>query len=608
MCGARRRNSGNAGGRLNLAALAALPALALALNWPYLRMGFVGDDVILLNLLKEGGAPPWWRGLWSVTNLPCFSALWWAGPFDQGGFWRPLPSLLLQASLAVFGEHAFPLHLLAILLHGATAALIALTTTRVFGNARLGLLAGLFFATCEDLSMVVGWVTTLTDVLGTFFVAVALATHVSWLSHRRTASVLFSISSLVLALACKESAVVVPLALAGLTAVVHAPRASGAPSHGHWMTSMLNDRVSWAPGLVVLVVYLAAYKSLGFGVAASELYADPFAEPVEFLRHLVAQAPVLWLATLSPVPPSLAVFVPSTQLTLALLGTAVFGLCMLAWRPFTGEPAASWVLGFYLLAILPQTGAEGSERALYLPLVPGSVMLALLASQAGVAARRLVSFVPATTMATSTPALSRTFAWWVAVGVLVPGLVLSAAYAFVYQASFGLPGRQVASLVSLVEERQPAHVVVLNTSGPFLTFYLGDELSWRVGHRVDTRILSSLNGVLTVERSGDRSITLRTDRRGWLTNMFAMVMRTNTRLNEGQPFRTDLFTATVLEVDAGEPPDARAVRFDLSWPPDARVLAVAWTGDAFVEFDLATLPFGERRRLADTSDVWASMM
>jgi len=261
-------------------------------------------------------------------------------------------------------------------------------------------------------------------------------------------------------------------------------------------------------------------------------------------------------------------------------------------------------LSFYELALVPQTGAEGSERALYLPLVPASVLLALLAARAAVLSRRWLPSLAAV------PAATRVGAWWALAGVLLPGIVLSAAFAAAYAYSFGLPERQVRPLATLVEERAPAHVVVLNTSGPFLTFYLGDELSWRVGRRVDTRVLSSLNGVMTVERDGERAFTLRTDRRGWLTNFFALVPRSSTRLQVGQSFSNDLFTATILEIAPGDGlRDALAVRVDLTKALDnPELLVVTWTGSEFVPIDLAALPVGERRVLADTSDVWASMM
>ncbi len=133
--------------RLGLLALI-LPGLALLLHGAYLVAPFAGDDVIWLNLIREGSAPPWWRGLWSQSRLPCLTSLWWVGEIPPGGFWRPLPGLVLNVSLALFGEVALPLHLLSILLHGASAALLALLVTRLSTDPRLGFLAGLFFVAC----------------------------------------------------------------------------------------------------------------------------------------------------------------------------------------------------------------------------------------------------------------------------------------------------------------------------------------------------------------------------------------------------------------------------------------------------------------------------
>jgi hypothetical protein len=599
-----RTSDSSPGRRFGPLVLLALPAVALALSWPYLDAGFAGDDVILLNLVRDGGAPPWWRGLWAKTDLSCLTSLWWVGTFSAGGFWRPLPSLVLQGSLALFGENPVPLHTFAILLHGVSGVLVALVTSRLLHDLRLGLLAGFFFVACEDHSMVVGWITTSTDVLASFFVALAMVTHVAWLERRRNANLVLSIGALVVALACKESAVAAPLGMAGLSAVFHARRVGSAPLAGNWARALARDGASWAPSLAVLVAYLVSYLALGFGVGGSLLYADPISEPLPFLQHLGSQLPVLWLGTLSPVPPTLAVFLPAAQPALAVAGVGMFVAFLLALRPLRREPVAWWALLFYLVALVPQTGAEGGERALYLPMVPASVLFALLVAHTGFAARRVFG------VSSPAPTITRLAASWVLIVVLVAGVLLSAVYPFVFRASFRLFERQVASLVGLVRASAPEHVLVLNTSGQLLTFYLGDELSWRAGRRVDTRVLSSLNGVMTLERRGDRSIVLRTDRRGWLTNLFALVPRTSATLEEGQSFATDLFTATVVELAPGDGlPDALGVRFDLALSPDdPRLLLATWTGSRFDRLDLRSVPLGERRLLADTSDVWASMM
>ncbi len=568
------------------------PALAFALNWPYIGGGFFGDDLILLNLFREGGAPPWWRGVWSALDVPCFRSLWWVGSFGEGGFWRPLPSLLLQGSLGLFGTNAIPLHVLSILLHGANAWLVFVLGRRLLSDSRIALLAGLFFLACEDLSMVVGWVATITDVLGTFFALVALLAHIRWLERRRGWYLTTSLLALVLALGCKESAVAVPLLMFGLT-WLSAGRLRAAAA----------DRLSWIPSFALLAGYLAAYVSLGFGSGASLVYTDPFRQPAAFLAHAASRIPLTFLGAVSIFPPSLALFQPSIVPAAAILGAAFLGLFLLALWPLRREPAVLWALPSFAAALLPQMGAEGGERALYLPLVPASILLAILAARGWPLARRLLPGLP------RPPAVTRIAGTWCIFGVLVPGVALCALYAPMLRVGFERPGREIATLASLVRERSPLHVVVLNTSGPGLTLYLRDELVWQTGQPIDTHVLSSLNGVVTLERTGERSFVLRTDRRGWLTNLFALLLRTSRKLHEGQTFSRQPFTATILELDARKDfPDALAVRFDLAGPSgDPGILLAAWDGAAFVPVDLEELPPGERRKLADTSDVWASM-
>ncbi|MDH4157860.1 MAG: glycosyltransferase family 39 protein, partial [candidate division Zixibacteria bacterium] len=163
--------------------------LAILFNWPYLTGDFFGDDLIFLNLMDDNSADyPWWRGVWSVNHLPFMDNIWWkefASAGKSGIFWRPLPSLAIEASLYLFGRTAFPLHLLAILFHGAVAALLYLLVRNLTGRHGLAFLAGLFFVACEDLSIVIGWIATITDVFCVLFIMLALLAHVHWLKRRR---------------------------------------------------------------------------------------------------------------------------------------------------------------------------------------------------------------------------------------------------------------------------------------------------------------------------------------------------------------------------------------------------------------------------------------
>jgi hypothetical protein len=258
-------------------------------------------------------------------------------------------------------------------------------------------------------------------------------------------------------------------------------------------------------------------------------------------------------------------------------------------------------MGLYILALLPQMSADASERGLYFPTIASSILLALLLMQIGPISRRVASAAP------RPPVLTQIIGWAVLGCVLAPGIVLSAAMPYMYVPSFEKPNQQAASILPHLDERNPDHVIVLNTPGPLHTFYLQPIVDFYSKPGLDVRVLSSLNGVMSVERIGPRSFILRTDRSGWLTNMFARILRSPKRPKPDRVFERGILTATFIEMT----PDARdllAVRFDLDRPLDAPdILFLQWDGQTFRPIDLAALPVGQIATLADTSDVWAGM-
>ena len=119
---------------------------------------------------------------------------------------RTVPdSLLFEASVGVFGERAFPLHLFSILAHGLVGGTLFLLVRRVTDRPLLALLAGLLFLSCEDHSMGVGWISTMTDLVCVLFVNIALIAHALWLEKRRSWLMAVSLAAVVPALLSKES-------------------------------------------------------------------------------------------------------------------------------------------------------------------------------------------------------------------------------------------------------------------------------------------------------------------------------------------------------------------------------------------------------------------
>jgi len=581
--------------------------LSVILNWPYLKGGFAGDDLLILNAMHKDSLPfTWWKGFWSVTDIPDLTSIWWKEASLGGGFWRPVPSYVFLGFIRLFGESAFPLHLLSVLLHGCIAFTIFLIIRRLTQRNLIAFLSGLFFLCCEDHSMVIGWIATNTDIMCVFFITLSLLCHMTWLKKRNAWSLVGALVTLALALGCKESAAIAPLVLILMTILMPEGRdeetALDLKAIRKRVPIFLRDWPSWLPALLSLFLYLGLYVGLKFGGMNNLMYIDPLAAPGRYLSHLVFHLPVMWLATLSAVPPSLFWFFPATLLPLAVAGLVLFVLWMWALFPSVRRPLVLWALIVYLLALLPQLGTDASERGLYFPLVAAAILLAISLVQIGPLARRLMPKKP------RAPVFTRIFGWYILFGVLVSGLVLSAYYPFIYVPSFAGLERDALTAKPFVEERKPDNVLVLNTGGPFITFYLGGTLEYHLGYPVDVRVLSACNAVISVKRTGDTSFVIRSDRKGWLSNMFAKLFRTDPKLQEGKVYQNNLFSATLLEL-IPDATDVLAVRFDITKPLDDQpLLFLYWDGERFLTMDFATLEDGKEFILADTSDVWASMM
>ena len=590
-------------------AIALLVLVSLAYNWYYLTGGFLGEDYMFLNMLRQE-PPPYsrWLGFWSTAgDYPALTSLWWfRGTGGVTGFWRPLPSLLFEGSVRLFGERAFPLHLLSVVLHGLVGGTLFLLVRRVTGRPLVALLAGLFFLSCEDHSMGVGWITTMTDLVCVLLVNLSLIAHALWLEKRKCWALAASLVALAFALLSKESAVVAPLGIALMTLAMPRGREQELPPPSASFLrarggGFLRDWLSWAPAVALLVVYLGVYRLIGFGGLSSSLYVDPFSQPGRYLAHLVEHLPIMWLATLSPVPPSLTMFWSEIIPALAVAGAVAFVVWVAGLWSMRRSALVAWAMALYILALLPQMSTDASERCLYFPTIGSSILLALLLVQIGPIARRVA---PA---ARRSPGPARFVGWAVLTCVLAPGVLLSATCPYMYAPSFERMNKDASSIFPHLEKRVPDHLLVLNTSGPMGTFYLHPIIEFQAGREIDVRVLSSMNGVMSVERVDERSFVLRADRAGWLTNFFAGVLRSPRRLKPGRVYEKGILTATLGELTPSGR-DVLAVRFQVDRPLDhPGLLLMQWDGQVFRPIDLAALPAGQIVTLADTSDLWASM-
>jgi hypothetical protein len=593
-------------------ALSLLWFLVVFFNWPYLTSGFVGDDIMFLNILRQDSLPfSRWQGIWSipVSDWDFLERLWWRDWSAAGGggfFWRPVPSLIFEGSIRIFGENALPLHVCSILIHGGVTTGLYILMRSLSNHHWLAFFSALFFVTCEDHTMQVGWIAAMTGVLCVFFIIAALVAHTVWLERRKRKWLITSSVSLILAISCKETAAVAPLAI--ILLCVFFPSGSGdrtgiETGFRERFLTCARDPLSWLPATVILAAYLALYKMLNLGNMSSLVYISPLTEPLKYISHLAVNLPVMWLAAFSPMPPYLAMFWPEMAPVMAVLGAVVFTVFISTLWPLRNKSLLQFAVVLFLLALLPEMATDASERGLYFPMIPASILLAIL----------MLSIKPLATkfagrLSFTNPPWMRFVGWVVFIGILIPGTVLSVAYPWIYLPGMEKPLKELRTAVPHIQASQAEHIVVLNTSGFMNTIYVSDVLTFVFGDRLDVWLLSSANGIFQLEKTGDSSFVICTDRSGWLDNWFSRLVRTKSNLVQGNRYETSLFTATLDELTSTGR-DILAVRFDFnSSLHHHKWLFLRWNGETYEALDVGSLAIGETVKLADTSDIWKSMM
>ncbi len=586
-------------------AIGLLIFLSFLLNWPYLLGGFYADDYFFLNLSKyEPGSFSRLLGMWAITDYSGFDHIWWKDPDWAASFWRPAPSIVIEGFLRIFGHNALPLHLLSIVLHGCVAVSLYILIRKLTENNGLALLAAIFFVACEDLSFVIGWIATITDVICTQFVLLALIGQVTWLQDRRPSALLGSWVALIMALASKEGASITPVVIIAMMFLIPAGRETEATHHKPWqdrIRRLAKDRISWLPAVIILTIYFGFYAITGMGKMNNLLYINPISDPGNYISNAILHMPVMWLGTLTIFPPFLVSFFPTMVPYLIVAGLVVFVIWLQAMIPFIRRPLVLWSITFYAVALLPQLCTDASERGLYLVMVPGSFLLAVVTASIKPLARRLYRGRP------SFPRWTRVTGWILLLGLLLPGTLISLTRPWALLPSFKRPSRELRSAIRIIERRQPVQTFILNSSGLTITLYFWDIINYHSGREHETWLLSAASGKFSLEKTSDSSFVIRTDRKGWLNNFFARVMRTDPILEQGHQYTTAIFVATLEELTRDKT-DVLAVRFnfrrDLSEPG---WLFLRWNGRVFEAIDLASLTIGETVKLADTSDLWKSM-
>lgn len=181
-----------------LSTLAYLPSLALP---------FISDDYLQIDLARQYGPPSGWRSLFEDALYRC----------------RATSLLLTFWTDRAFGLNPLAYNISSLLLHIANASLVFALGSWPLIGWRVAAFAACFFAVYEGHQEAVIWYAALPELLVFFFSLAAVHCWLHWLRSQSAAAWAATLICFLLALASKESGVVVVPLLAVIAAVHRHP-------------------------------------------------------------------------------------------------------------------------------------------------------------------------------------------------------------------------------------------------------------------------------------------------------------------------------------------------------------------------------------------------
>lgn len=416
---------------------ALIAAASVAIYWPALGSGFVGDDFMILHRLR-------------ALSGPADVSRFFRGEFFE--YYRPLGFVSHAIDWAIAGQHAAQFHLTNVLIHAISAVLVLLIGRALSPRSLAGPAAALLFALHASNSEAVVWMSARFDLLATCFSLAAMY----WMIGSGGAATWGAALLFLPALLSKEAAVALPLAAAGWS--VFRLRATAVQT----ITQV-------TPWLLVLVSYSALRhifggvsavggagrlpKLIAFGICLAAIVAlagrwekmrDRLLErraicalafvggvAIVVILALVAPADVrigalareklsvagfaLFYLTSPILGPGEAIFSDPGRTAwmvgaaaLLAAGAIVFAL----WRRLLSDDRLWFLAAFLAAALLPISALTEGKRYLYLPSAVVSLIVGILVAESSPRIRRAVLGVTAAVVAASAVQIGFKLADW----------------------------------------------------------------------------------------------------------------------------------------------------------------------------------------------------
>ncbi len=565
-------------GRGTLLAMLAI-IIGVALHLPSLRWGFLYDDYIHQFMLRrvDAGAPvqPW--NLYNFGTRPgpddplhkwgFFP--WWTDPDFKIRFFRPVTSLSIALDYRLYGDWAPGYHLTSIILF----IILLVLARRLY--RRLGMPDGAvlwstaILALSDIHTLPTGWIANRNSLLAAvFLVAMLLALH----SYRNRASVwrlALAVIFFLLGCGAKESGII-GLPLVALHELLYPPGDARGSIKAR-LRAALRSHCLWAIALTA-VVYAACYASAGYGTQ-SLLYPAPWRSPGQYLTRLAILVPLAGSCLLFGVSADVAAGLPGALPWILVFSAVTLPVALwIIARTIPWTPAALFGVGVVAFSLIPEAGADPSNRLFLNALIGASLLIGTFLRQVGgwrqaLSQRRIAQLSLAVILVLRTLVLS------------VPATCRYGNVVF----RMGRDDREAIAAAQIDYSRpEPRHVFVLNSPSSLLSTTL--LATWGVVHDdfgTSIHLLQMDRRGVQWHRLDDRRMTLTSRGTPFGDHRFERLFRTGRPVQAGQiHYRTSAFAAIPLEV---EPTGTRQVllEFDRSLDDDAYQFIV-WQDRQFV--------------------------
>ncbi|MBN2474219.1 MAG: hypothetical protein JXB62_06410 [Pirellulales bacterium] len=348
---------------------AVLIGLGCLLSLPSLLNGILADDLhiracVLEHELVDGMAGNCWgpftflhgdpeqnRRLTDRGLLP-----WWTDLDCRAAFMRPLTALTHMADYRLWPRWPVLMHVQSLLWFALLIWAVAVFYRRVMSRrapAWTAALAALLFTLDDTHAFPVGWLANRNSLLAGLFVVLTLIAYDRWRADGWRPGAYLAPLGLLAGLLAKEAAV-----CAGAYLLAYALFLDRGRPQRRWLALL--------PCLLVGVAWYAVYRALGFGLAGSDIYADPANDPLRFGRNVLLHGPILLLGQWGfPGADLYNLASVSARHVLWLWAVGFLGLLGLVLAPLVARStlARFWTLGM-LLSLLPACIPFPNDRLL----------------------------------------------------------------------------------------------------------------------------------------------------------------------------------------------------------------------------------------------------